>query len=86
MDSRPTVPLPAAAVELLNSDRLAHVGSINPDATPHLTVAWTESDGRTIHFGAQAQRRKISTLARDPASCSRSTAPRPTPSACATTC
>jgi hypothetical protein len=86
MDSPRTAPLPAAAVELLNSDRLAHVVTINPDGTPHLTVVWTECDGHTILFGAQAHRRKISNLARDPASCSRSTAPRPTRSACASTC
>jgi PPOX class probable F420-dependent enzyme len=60
------VPLPSAAVDLLNSTQLAHVITINPDGTPHVTVVWVETDGHTILFGAQAHRRKITNLARDP--------------------
>ncbi len=66
MDALPSASLPATAVTLLNSDRLAHVVTINPDGTPHLTVVWVECDGHAILFGAQTHRRKITNLARDP--------------------
>lgn len=58
--------LPTTAVELLNSTQLAHLVTTNPDGTPQLTVVWVETDGDTILFGAQAHRRKITNLARDP--------------------
>lgn len=58
--------IPAEAVELLNSGRLAHVVTLNPDGTPHLTCMWGECDGRTILFGAQAHRKKLTNLRRDP--------------------
>lgn len=66
MSTTRSTAIPAEAVELLNSDRLAHVVTLNPDGTPHLTCMWVESDGQTILFGAQAHRRKITNLRRDP--------------------
>ena len=43
--------LSAAARELLESDAVATVVTLNADGAPHLTVAWVGLEGDEIVFG-----------------------------------
>ena len=58
--------LSPAARSLLESDRLAHVVTLNPDGTPHITAVWVGLDGDEIVFASLGPWKKLANLERDP--------------------
>jgi PPOX class probable F420-dependent enzyme len=58
--------LSPAARQLLESDRLAHVVTLNPDGTPHVTCVWVGLDGDEIVFASMGPWKKLQNLDRDP--------------------
>ncbi len=59
--------IPPSARALLETGRLAHIVSLNPDGTPHVSLAWAGCDGDEIVFATFfADQHKIMNLRRDP--------------------
>jgi PPOX class probable F420-dependent enzyme len=63
---RPMVALPDSARELLDGPCLAHVVTLNPDGSPHVTCVWVKADGDEIVFASMGPWRKLRNLERDP--------------------
>jgi PPOX class probable F420-dependent enzyme len=61
-----TIGLPAAARELLESDAVAHVVTLDEDGGPQVTAAWVGIDGDEIVFATLPNQRKLNNLRRDP--------------------
>ena len=61
-----TAVLPDSARELIESGRLAHCVTIDPDGRPQLSVVWVGLDGDEIVSGHLGEFRKIRNLRRDP--------------------
>ena len=59
-------PLPDAAKELIRSGAFAHLVTLNPDGSPHVTLAWAGLDGEEIVIGTLADQRKLANVRRDP--------------------
>jgi len=55
-----------AALELLASPAVATVATLNPDGSPHLSVAWVGVEDGEIVFGTLDDQRKLRNLRRDP--------------------
>ena len=60
------VELNQAARELIESDALAHVVTIDPDGAPHVSMAWVGLEGDEVVFGTLPDQRKLRNLRRDP--------------------
>lgn len=60
------IPLPAEARELLESDAVAHVVTIDEDGGPQVTAAWVGIEGDEILFATLPDQRKLRNLRRDP--------------------
>jgi PPOX class probable F420-dependent enzyme len=60
------IPLPEAARELLESDAVAHVVTIDEDGGPQVTAAWVGLDGDEIVLATMPDQRKLQNLRRDP--------------------
>ena len=58
--------LSPAALELLASNAVATVATLNGNGSPHLSVAWVGIDGEDIVFGTLNDQRKLRNLRRDP--------------------
>lgn len=58
--------LPDAARDLLESDAVAHVVTIDEDGAPQVTVAWVGLDDDEIIFATIPDQRKLRNLRRDP--------------------
>ena len=59
--------LPASARELIESDSLAHLVTLNPDGSPQVSCVWVGLDGDEIVSGhLRADQRKLQNVARDP--------------------
>jgi PPOX class probable F420-dependent enzyme len=60
--------VPASLRELFESGPLVHVTTIDPDCTPHLTLAWAGVDGDEIIMATffNLEQRKLRNLRRDP--------------------
>ncbi|HEU4918711.1 MAG TPA: TIGR03618 family F420-dependent PPOX class oxidoreductase [Candidatus Limnocylindrales bacterium] len=58
--------LSPAAVELLASAAVATVATIDPDGSPHLSLAWVGLEDGEIVFATLDDQRKIRNLRRDP--------------------
>jgi PPOX class probable F420-dependent enzyme len=59
--------IPPAARELLESDALAHLVTIEPDGSPQVSCVWVGVDGdEEIVFGSIGPRRKVENIRRDP--------------------
>ena len=58
--------LPDAARELIESDALAHVATIDPDGRPQTTLAWVGLEGDEVVFATLPDQRKLRNLRRDP--------------------
>jgi PPOX class probable F420-dependent enzyme len=58
--------LPDAARELLQSDVVAHVVTLNADGGPQVTAAWVGVDGDEVVFATLPDQRKLHNLRRDP--------------------
>lgn len=66
MTSDQPVTLNAAARDLLASGPLAHVVTLNPDGSPHVTCTWVTLDDDTLLIAVLTLRQKIKNLRRDP--------------------
>lgn len=58
--------LPQSAREVLESDAIAHVVTINEDGSPQVTVAWAGLEGEEIVIATLGDQRKLKNLRRDP--------------------
>jgi PPOX class probable F420-dependent enzyme len=59
--------LPESARELLESDALAHLVTLNPDGSPQVTCVWIGLDGDELVSGHLAPtQRKLENVRRDP--------------------
>jgi PPOX class probable F420-dependent enzyme len=57
--------LSAAALDLLGSDAVATVATMNPDGSPHLSLAWVGIEDSEVVFGTLNDQRKLSNLRHD---------------------
>jgi PPOX class probable F420-dependent enzyme len=55
-----------AALDLLRSPTVATVVTLDPDGSPHITVAWIGIEQEEIVFGTLDDQRKLRNLRRDP--------------------
>jgi PPOX class probable F420-dependent enzyme len=53
-------------VTLLNEKQLAHVGTTEPDGTPHVTPVWVDTDGEHVIFNTAKGRVKYDNIVRNP--------------------
>lgn len=60
------IALPDAARELLESDVVAHVVTIDTDGGPQVTAAWVGLDGDEIVIATLPDQRKLRNIRRDP--------------------
>lgn len=58
--------LPGQAHELLESDAVAHLVTLNPDGSPQVSCVWVGLDGDEILSGHMLHRRKVRNVERDP--------------------
>lgn len=58
--------LSAPAANLLASDALATVATVNVDGSPHLSLAWVGIESDEVVFGTLGDQRKLRNLRRDP--------------------
>jgi PPOX class probable F420-dependent enzyme len=56
----------AAAADLLESDALAHLVTLNEDGSAQVSCVWVGLDGGDIVVGHQARRLKVRNVERDP--------------------
>jgi PPOX class probable F420-dependent enzyme len=57
--------LPSSARLLLESPAVAHLVTLNPDGSPHLTVVWAGLDGDEIVAGHLFEHRKVRNIRND---------------------
>jgi PPOX class probable F420-dependent enzyme len=60
------ISLPEAARQLLESDAVAHVVTLDPDGSPQVTAAWVGLEGNEIVLATLPDQRKLRNLRRDP--------------------
>jgi PPOX class probable F420-dependent enzyme len=60
------IALPQAARDLLESDAVAHVVTLDEDGGPQVTAAWVGLDGDEIVFATLPDQRKLRNLRRNP--------------------
>jgi PPOX class probable F420-dependent enzyme len=60
------VELPPSAREVLESDAVATLVTLNADGSPQVTVAWVGLEGDEIVIGTLPEQRKIANMRRDP--------------------
>jgi PPOX class probable F420-dependent enzyme len=60
------VRVPDEARQILESDSLAHVTTIDPDGRPQTTLAWVGLEGDEVVFATLPDQRKLRNLRRDP--------------------
>lgn len=61
--------LPQSARELLESDALAHLVTINQDGSPQVTCVWVGVDGDEVVLGSLNRNVKLRNIERDPRVC-----------------
>ena len=59
-------PIHPEARELLESDRLAHMVTLNPDGSPQVSCVWVGLDGDEIVSGHLPRNQKVKNVERDP--------------------
>ena len=57
--------LNAAARAVIDSGRLAHLVTLNPDGSPQVSIVWVGFDGDEIVSGHMADRQKLRNVRRD---------------------
>jgi PPOX class probable F420-dependent enzyme len=57
--------IPESAKAVINSGRLAHLVTINPDGSPQVTIVWVRADGDDIVVGKLAEDKKVANIRRD---------------------
>jgi PPOX class probable F420-dependent enzyme len=66
LDGDRRIALPQPAQELIKSGALAHVVTLNPDGSPHVTGVWAGLDNDDIVFASMFAWRKTKNLMLDP--------------------
>jgi PPOX class probable F420-dependent enzyme len=61
-----TTGLSDAAIELLDSDAVATLATLNADGSPHLSMAWVGFEEGEIVIGSITDQRKLRNIRRDP--------------------
>lgn len=56
----------ATVREFLATGPLAHVVTLDPDGTPHVSMAWVGADGDELVFSTFPDQHKLANLRRDP--------------------
>jgi PPOX class probable F420-dependent enzyme len=54
------------AKQVVTSNALAHLVTLNPDGSPHVTLAWAGLDGDEIVMATLPDQRKLKNMRRDP--------------------
>jgi PPOX class probable F420-dependent enzyme len=62
----PAISLPPAARDLLESDAVAHVVTLDEDGGPQVTAAWVGLEDDEIVIATMPEQRKLRNLRRDP--------------------
>ena len=57
--------IPDEARDILQSDALAHLVTINPDGTPQVSCVWVGLDDDEVAFASLGPRRKLDNIRRD---------------------
>ena len=60
------IALPPSARELLETEAVAHVVTLNDDGSPQVTAAWVGLDGDEIVLATLPDQRKLRNIRRDP--------------------
>ncbi|HVF53768.1 MAG TPA: TIGR03618 family F420-dependent PPOX class oxidoreductase [Actinomycetota bacterium] len=60
------MPIQPEALEVLNSNVLAHVVTLKPDGRPHASLAWVGVEDDEIVFGTLHDQHKLENVRRDP--------------------
>jgi PPOX class probable F420-dependent enzyme len=60
------VEIPPEALEVLESDRLAHLVTLNPDGSPQVSCVWVGLEGDEIVSGHLGTWQKVRNVKRDP--------------------
>jgi PPOX class probable F420-dependent enzyme len=60
------VEIPPEAREVLESDQLAHLVTLNPDGSPQITCVWVGLEGDEIVSGHLGRWQKLRNIERDP--------------------
>ncbi len=55
-----------AARDVIESDALAHLTTLNADGSPHVTLAWAGLDGDQIVIATLGDQKKLRNMRRDP--------------------
>ena len=63
---RPMVKIPESARALLESGRLAHLVTTNPDGSPQISIVWAGLEDNEIVVGHLGSGQKIRNIERDP--------------------
>ncbi|HEX4213207.1 MAG TPA: PPOX class F420-dependent oxidoreductase [Candidatus Dormibacteraeota bacterium] len=59
--------IPESARVVLDSGRLAHLATINPDGTPHVTCVWVRAEGDEVVLTSMTRKKRyVHNLERDP--------------------
>ena len=58
--------IPAEAREIIESDALAHLVTVNADGSPQVSCVWVGLEGGELVFASLGPRRKLDNIARDP--------------------
>lgn len=58
--------IPDSARHVLESASPAHIATINPDGSPHLTMVWVAVDGEELFVPHLHRYRKLDNIQRDP--------------------
>src|SRR5260370_16207815 len=58
--------LPRELRDLIESGRMAHLSTINPDGSPQVTVIWIGLDGDDLVSGHMSRHVKLRNIERDP--------------------
>ena len=59
-------PIPAEFLDLFRKRTVAHLATVMPDGTPHVTPVWVDYDGRHVLVNSAAGRQKDRNMARRP--------------------
>jgi PPOX class probable F420-dependent enzyme len=66
MPTRIDVKLSPDEIALLHEKVIAHVATVGPDGSPHVTPVWVDTDGEALLFNSVKRRVKHLNLSRDP--------------------
>ena len=58
--------IPDPVRQILESDALAHLATVNADGSPHVTCAWVGVDGDDIVIATVSDQRKLANMRREP--------------------